>query len=242
MTTPVETKHSALARPVALAAVLLERYVLSFVFLYLAYSHWHRLTTHSGPEYDLVRANPLIEILRQVIWMQFYTFTGVMLLIARRATLLPQSAKDILVPLVTTFFGFSYEAIPWFPAGWRTNLCPPPWQGTCVTIGLVLNLTGLVIGIWAALSLGRSFGVIVAVRTVIVEGAYRWVRHPIYFGYLFFFAGLVAANCSPALLLLAAIQVILLAYRARLEEARLIEASPDYVAYQKRTGFIFPKL
>jgi protein-S-isoprenylcysteine O-methyltransferase Ste14 len=33
----------------------------------------------------------------------------------------------------------------------------------------------------------------------------------------------------------------LIIYRARLEEARLAESSPEYQEYQKRTGFIFPR-
>jgi len=33
----------------------------------------------------------------------------------------------------------------------------------------------------------------------------------------------------------------LLLYRARLEETRLAARSPEYEAYRRRTGFIFPK-
>jgi protein-S-isoprenylcysteine O-methyltransferase Ste14 len=97
------------------------------------------------------------------------------------------------------------------------------------------------VALWAILYLGRSFGVFVVVRTVIFGGPYRWVRHPMYLGYICMLAGLALANYSVAYFSLVPIHMVLLLYRARLEESRLSEYSMEYREYRKRTGFIFPR-
>jgi protein-S-isoprenylcysteine O-methyltransferase Ste14 len=90
--------------------------------------------------------------------------------------------------------------------------------------------------------LGRSFGIFVSVREIVLRGPYHYVRHPIYLGYIFIWAGLVLANRSVAIVILVAIHTALLIYRARLEEEMLAEASPAYREYMTHTGFLFPKL
>jgi protein-S-isoprenylcysteine O-methyltransferase Ste14 len=43
-----------------------------------------------------------------------------------------------------------------------------------------LGITGLVLAIYARLSLGRNVGIVPAQRQLVFRGAYRFVRHPIY--------------------------------------------------------------
>jgi protein-S-isoprenylcysteine O-methyltransferase Ste14 len=50
--------------------------------------------------------------------------------------------------------------------------------------------------IYGKLSLGRSFGLLPANRGIIVAGAYRWVRHPIYLGYILCHGGFLLASFS----------------------------------------------
>ena len=78
-------------------------------------------------------------------------------------------------------------------------------------------------------------------REIVVKGPYRYVRHPIYLGYVCIFGGLMLVNASPAILSLVPIHFLLIIYRAHLEETRLAESSASYREYMKRTGFIFPK-
>jgi protein-S-isoprenylcysteine O-methyltransferase Ste14 len=228
-----------LGRSVAKAAIFFERYVVSLIFFFYA---WERanLLLASKSEFALIQAHPVIEIFRQVVWLLFDIFTGMVLLFGRRVAVLPKNLKDVLVPLITTFFYLAYEASRHLPAWLTENRCPAAWQVVCVTTGLFLNLLGLSIATWATLSLGRSFGVLIEVRKVVTEGAYRWVRHPIYFGYLFFILGFLATNFSIAFFILVPVQIALMVYRARLEEVRLAESSPEYQEYQRRTGFLFP--
>jgi hypothetical protein len=74
---------------------------------------------------------------------------------------------------------------------------------------------------------------------VILDGPYQWVRHPMYLGYICMLAGLALANYSVAYFSLVPIHMVLLLYRARLEESRLSEYSMEYREYRKRTGFKF---
>jgi protein-S-isoprenylcysteine O-methyltransferase Ste14 len=55
-------------------------------------------------------------------------------------------------------------------------------------------VAGVLLMVCAKLSLGRSFGILPAARGLQVRGAYRWVRHPMYLGYLMTNAGFLFAN------------------------------------------------
>lgn len=208
----------------------------------MALRHYLLLTTRTGDEFELIVTYPLLEIFRQITWIQLYVLTGFMLLIGRRVTVPPQGIKDLSIPLITTFFYLIYEATPLFPPVMKSYLCPAPWYPVCLATGLFLNLVGFCISIWAALWLGRSFAILIEVKKVVTEGAYRWMRHPIYFGYIFLLAGFALANFNLIYFILIPIQIALVVYRAQLEEKRLAESSVEYREYQKRTGFIFPKL
>jgi protein-S-isoprenylcysteine O-methyltransferase Ste14 len=231
-----------LGRRAALAAVYCERYGISVVFLCLAAYRLHRLVTASGAERSEIEAAPFSNIIRQVIWVQLYIYWGVSLLVGRRVAALPEKFLDVILPLATTFFYLAYSVVPWFPLWLRQAVFPADWQGACAAAGLVLNLLGMWIVVWAAVHLGRSFGVLIEVRQVVLDGAYKWVRHPMYSGYVLFLAGFMLANSSLAYFILVPLHTGLLLYRARLEEARLAVCSPQYEDYRRRTGFIFPRL
>jgi protein-S-isoprenylcysteine O-methyltransferase Ste14 len=231
-----------LNRPWALVSVWLERFGLSTVFLYLALRHCLLLTTRNRDEFALIETFPLLEIFRQITWIQLYVLTGFMLLIGRRVTVPPQGVKDLSIPLITTFFYVVYEATPWFPPVLTNYLCPVPWYPVCLATGLFLNLVGFCIAIWASIWLGRSFAIFIEVKKVVTDGAYRYMRHPIYFGYIFLLLGFALANFNLIYFIVLPIHIALVVYRAQLEEKRLAESSVEYREYQKRTGFIFPKL
>lgn len=232
---------NTLGRRAALAAVYFERYGVSLIFLCLAGIRVHQILHLRDAQRSGMDDSPVIEVIRQLIWVQLYLYSGLLLLIGRRVATPPQKARDVLLPLATTFFYLAYYAVPWFPAWLKQSLYPAGWQASCVGAGLLLMLVGLWIAIWAAVYLGRSFGVLIEVRKVVLEGAYRWIRHPMYAGYLCFLIGFALANFSPAFFILIPLHIGLLLYRARLEEERLAACSPEYAEYRKRTGFVFPK-
>ncbi|MGH7993937.1 MAG: methyltransferase family protein, partial [Limisphaerales bacterium] len=230
-----------LSRRAALAAVYAERYGLSLVYLGLAGSEFHKLwlVWVGAPSASGTAA---VGAASHVIALMLNFFVGILLLLGRRADVPPQNLRDILIPLAASFFNLTYNATHWFPALLLKNLCPSDWQTSLTATGLFLGLLGPAVAIWAVLYLGRSFGVFVVVRKVILDGPYQRVRHPIYLGYLCMLAGLALVNFSAAYFILVSIHIGLLLYRARLEEARLSEHSAEYREYMKRAGFIFPRL
>ena len=86
------------------------------------------------------------------------------------------------------------------------------------------------------ISLGRSFSVFPAARTLKTNGVYQYVRHPIY---TIFIVKLVIYNAVISLswfnLIAVFLIISMMLYRVRLEEKILIEAFGDqYREYQKR--------
>jgi len=62
--------------------------------------------------------------------------------------------------------------------------------------GLALQACGTAFELYGKIALGRSFGIVAANRGIVVRGPYRFVRHPIYFGYLVTHVGFFLSNAS----------------------------------------------
>jgi protein-S-isoprenylcysteine O-methyltransferase Ste14 len=92
---------------------------------------------------------------------------------------------------------------------------------------------GLAIVITAKMTLGRSFGVVPANRGVVVGGMYRFVRHPIYAGYLIVHLGFALAHPTAWNLIVFAIADAALIVRA-LREERVLVTDRAYEAYCQR--------
>ena len=92
---------------------------------------------------------------------------------------------------------------------------------------------GLIIVVLGKMSLGRSFGLCPANRGVVSTGMYRFMRHPIYLGYLITHAGFIAANPASWNLLVLAAADIALMFRAVCEEQTLAQ-DPAYRSYMER--------
>jgi protein-S-isoprenylcysteine O-methyltransferase Ste14 len=120
-----------------------------------------------------------------------------------------------------------------------STFCPPLLRPVAVaalapeSLTVVISAVGLMIVVVGKMSLGRSFGLTPANRGVVCSGMYRFVRHPIYLGYLVTHVGFVVAY--PALwnvgVLVAADIALML--RAICEE-RTLARDPSYRAYMDR--------
>lgn len=103
-------------------------------------------------------------------------------------------------------------------------------------VGAGLQVTGLLFQLYAKLSLGRSFGVLPATRRLVTGGAYRWLRHPIYFGYLIAHLGFLLSNFS--LQNLAVLLVLYVAQIVRIQrEEEVLENFPDYLVYRSTVRY-----
>ena len=100
--------------------------------------------------------------------------------------------------------------------------------------------------IWAFRHLGRNLTDTVVTRrehTLVIDGPYRWVRHPFYGSVALFVLGtsLIAANWF--LFVTGGLVIGLLIIRTRTEEEKLLGRFGDsYRAYMERTGRFVPKI
>jgi protein-S-isoprenylcysteine O-methyltransferase Ste14 len=110
------------------------------------------------------------------------------------------------------------------------------------TLTALISGMGLLLVVIGKVSLGRSFGLTPANRGVVSSGVYRFVRHPIYMGYLITHIGFVIANpLSWNLVILAAADVALM-FRAVREEQTLA-LDPEYRAYMQRVQWrVIPRV
>ena len=98
---------------------------------------------------------------------------------------------------------------------------------------IAISAIGLMIVVLGKLSLGRSFGLTPANRGIVSTGLYRFVRHPIYLGYLITHIGFVIAfpaDWNLAVLVAADVALLL---RAICEE-RTLALDEAYRAYMTR--------
>lgn len=98
---------------------------------------------------------------------------------------------------------------------------------------------------WAQSSLSRNVTTTVITKEhhqLVMEGPYRYLRHPLYTAGLIYFLAMSLATGSWFLLLSILIVGAVLLMRTPQEEAELIERFGDqYRQYMKRTGRFFPR-
>jgi len=107
---------------------------------------------------------------------------------------------------------------------------PVALPGTPESLTIAVTAIGLIIVVLGKLSLGRSFGLAPANRGIVRTGLYRFVRHPIYLGYLITHIGFVIANPASWNLVLLGVADVALMLRARREE-RTLAQDPAYREY-----------
>ena len=158
----------------------------------------------------------------------------------RRGPLLPQV-------LATSLIALAFFLLFWRRASGLLGLRLTDVPAPIAVIADLVCLGAAGFAIWSRLTLGRNWsGALAAVgenHELIVRGPYRYVRHPIYAGFLL--AMLATATTIGTLASYLAVAVGLAAFllRIRIEEALLLSQFPHaYRAYQRRTPALFPGL
>ena len=119
----------------------------------------------------------------------------------------------------------------------------PSWGRWC-GVGLGAVASGLII--WTFRTLGHNLTDTVVTRrdaTLVIDGPYRWVRHPFYLAFAIAVIAntLVTANAFLAITGTAAFLMIVA--RTSIEEQKLIERfGPAYLDYMCRTGRFLPRI
>ena len=78
--------------------------------------------------------------------------------------------------------------------------------------------------------------------TLVADGIYARIRHPIYAGMLLEFLGLALLYPKPTALLACALGLVWVCGQARLEELDLVERIPAYREYMRRVPRFLPRL
>jgi protein-S-isoprenylcysteine O-methyltransferase Ste14 len=111
--------------------------------------------------------------------------------------------------------------------------------------GTILAVAGGLLALWSARTLGSALTWFPRPREggeLVQDGPYRFSRHPIYSGGIYFFVGW-GLYASPAAFVLAVALTVLWAYKARFEERLLAERYPGYDAYRRQTRWrLLPRI
>ncbi len=105
-----------------------------------------------------------------------------------------------------------------------------------VRFAFIFLIFGLSFSIWGKLTLRRSFGLVAANRGVVATGPFKFMRHPIYAGYLIGDIGAWIANplALNAVLYLVTTTIVILRILA---EERVLGLDPEYRDFMSRTRF-----
>lgn len=142
----------------------------------------------------------------------------VFLLVRRRTQQISVRWQDWLLALAAT------SAPMLVHPGIGTSLVSP-------ILGASLLLSGTIIQIHAKLALGRSFGCVPANRGLKLAGPYRFVRHPMYAGYMLGHVAFLLINPT-AWNIVVYIVCYALQVPRLLREEQLLQNDPEYRAYQ----------
>jgi len=117
----------------------------------------------------------------------------------------------------------------------------PPFEAA----GALLVVFGTLLNVLGRLSLKGNWGDQIRIygdHNLVTTGFYRYVRHPLYSGLLFIGYGcaMVYVNWLGAVLI-SAVFLPMMVYRASLEEKLLAERFPKYRDYARKTGMFLPK-
>ena len=112
----------------------------------------------------------------------------------------------------------------------------PASVGIVASIGIGLEVCGLVLSQVARIYMGRSFGILPGNRGIVSKGPFRIVRHPIYAGWFLLTIGYFLAYPSWINFLIVSTAPALMLWRILLEEQLLLE-DPEYREYVQHVRF-----
>jgi protein-S-isoprenylcysteine O-methyltransferase Ste14 len=130
-----------------------------------------------------------------------------------------------------------YWLLAFVASYWQTIILTFLQQGRPLVADWITNLLaaiGLVIVIWARLSLGRNIGFVPAQRELVDTGAYAYVRHPVYTSILFAHTAFVLHAYSPLNALLVGLGAFWFIPVKSLVEEDFLHHDPQYGAYMQR--------
>jgi protein-S-isoprenylcysteine O-methyltransferase Ste14 len=145
------------------------------------------------------------------------------MLIRRRASTISIQPGDWIVAILATCIGFLV-----FPVSGRALVS--------VQLAATVLLAGILVQVLAKIALGRSLGCVPAHRGLKLSGPYRFIRHPMYAGYLLSQLAFLAVNPSLWNAGMYTLEFALQLYRLGAEE-RLLSRDPRYSDYRRTVRY-----
>lgn len=179
-------------------------------------------------------------ILAKFFMIFLYGFVVLGLLVHKPVKEYPDRWREILIPFAVTFIYLGYPWISYLPPPFNDYFLPGGPTLAFIIIGTVSNIAGIVVATLATFDLRYAFTIFVEARDLITHGIYTKVRHPIYLGYVLSNVGICLILPKIGYAILCTTALILMVYRARLEERKLVGVFPGYRDYMRRTPFLFP--
>lgn len=113
-------------------------------------------------------------------------------------------------------------------------------------VGLAFGVAAIALTRWADYTLGKNLSIVVQVKddhTLVTDGPYAWIRHPIYTATILFAIGLVLVSANALVTFCAVTAASLLLSTRIFEEERLmtVRFGDGYRQYMHRTGRLLPR-
>ncbi|MBF0198156.1 MAG: isoprenylcysteine carboxylmethyltransferase family protein [Planctomycetes bacterium] len=194
-------------------------------------------------------------------WVSFFRWSLVTILFGlflfayiKRAPAKELATKwnDVLLPFFCAALPFAIISGPEIIVGFQEHLPQKVFDAIAMTFpllgkkvnhwGLLLMAFGEVITVIGMTSLKSSFSIATEARTLVTRGLYRYIRHPLYCGEILSVIGFALYFPCIWTIANALLFSILQLLRARNEENMLKRNFPYYEEYQKKTGFVTPKI
>jgi protein-S-isoprenylcysteine O-methyltransferase Ste14 len=161
---------------------------------------------------------------------KFYTATEGIMIAVPRFLLLGASLAGILVYSINPHL-MKWSALPL-----------PFWLRW---FGFFIGLAALIIFSWVLRSLGQNFSTTLTIKkdqTLVIQGPYQWVRHPMYTSFVLLWVGYFLLSTNWYIGLTGIVGFVwAIVVRTPKEEQMMIEQFGDeYIAYMKRTGRYLP--
>jgi protein-S-isoprenylcysteine O-methyltransferase Ste14 len=158
-----------------------------------------------------------------VIWLGGAAIIGLMTLFRRPPTAVRIGAGEV----ITNFAALVTPALM-RPAA--------PAHGVTALLGVGLELGGVMLSQLARIAMGRSFGMFPAHRGLVMTGPFRFVRHPVYLGWIVLGSGFAVYYPTGRNLTIMLITIPLVIWRIILEED-LLAQDPAYRVYSRRVRY-----
>ncbi len=154
-----------------------------------------------------------------------------------------QGLFDRVIARVWIITVFALLYFPQLSVGWAGHRILPQSNALGI-VADVICAAGVAFSIWARSILGSNWSGAVTIKKdheIVMHGPYRFVRHPIYTGYLFATLGSALAVGEVRGAVALAMIFVGIIWKMRVEEKLLSKHFPDiYPAYRKRIKRLIP--